>query len=313
MATLRAKLILGYGGMLAISLGALLAIHLQMAGLAAALVVIEQVFAGLFIFLLASMVIGPLEEMSRTVQSLQAALSGGTPSPAPLPPAAAGRQDEVGALARSIHAMASSDHEKLTSEHDQRLRAQQAVRNVINSLPHAVALLSREGRMEVANAHAAKFGLAEGQNVRAASPRWLPPLLDEVLATGIPAGAGVHGVAAAPKESFVQIFDGGRELFFLPQVSPVFNERGELIGATLVLLDVTQERAVSEARQGLLSTVSHQLKTPMTSIQMSIHLLLEDAAPRLTDRQVELLQAARDDADRLYRLIEEMLANARRR
>jgi signal transduction histidine kinase len=313
MATLRGKLMLGYGGMLAISLGAFLAIYLKMGGLAAALVALEQVFAGIFIFLMASLVIGPLEDMSRTVHELQAALAAGLSPQPPAPSPTAQRRDEVGELARSIHAMASSDREKLTSEHDQRLRAQQSVRSVINSLPHAVALLSREGRVEVVNAHATRFGLAEGQDVYASPLQWLPPLLEEVVATGSPAGSGVRGIDRAHKESFVQMFEGGRELFFLPQVCPVLDERGSLIGVTLVLLDVTQERAVGEAKQGLLSTVSHQLQTPMTSIQMSIHLLLEDAAPQLTARQVELLQAARDDADRLYRLIEEMLANARGR
>jgi signal transduction histidine kinase len=314
MATLRTKLVAGYGGMLALSLASLIALFRGYDLLAAGLIAAEQLLAGVFLFLMARLVVRSLQDMTRSTKAFQAAqaAASSTRPPPPPTPAAASRQDELGDLARSIHAMASSDQAQLASEQDQRLRAQDSARSVINSLPHAVALLSPGGRVEVVNAHAAKFGLAPGQNVYASPLQWLPPLLDEALATGSPAGSGVRGAEAAQRESFVQMFDAGRELFFLPQLSPMLDEKGALIGVTLVLLDVTQERAVSEAKQGLLSTVSHQLKTPMTSIQMSIHLLLEDAVDRLTPRQAELLQTARDDADRLYRLIEEMLAAARR-
>ena len=84
-------------------------------------------------------------------------------------------------------------------------------------------------------------------------------------------------------------------------------------GVVVFLTDVTDSRLATEARTRLLSTLSHDLKTPMTSIQMSIHLLLEDAGNRLSARQLEFLQAARDDAHRLHTLIEEMVGAARGR
>ena len=47
----------------------------------------------------------------------------------------------------------------------------------------------------------------------------------------------------------------------------------------------------------MVSTVSHELKTPLTSVQMAIHLLLEEVVGPLNPKQVELLLAARQDAD----------------
>ena len=222
------------------------------------------------------------------------------------------RQDEVGDLARSISDMAAGDREKLHTEHDQRIRAQETARSVIESLPHAVALVSPEGKVEIANAGAVRFGLKAGQDIKSLPLKWLPPLVAEVLATGSPAGSGIRGIQEAHRESFVQVFEDGRELFFLPQAHPVL-DAGAIVGITVVLLDVTDEKRVDEARQGILSSLSHQLKTPMTSIQMSIHLLLEDAVDRLTPRQMELLKAAGEDADRLHRQIEELLASARQK
>jgi signal transduction histidine kinase len=57
----------------------------------------------------------------------------------------------------------------------------------------------------------------------------------------------------------------------------------------------------------MVSTVSHELKTPLTSVQMAIHLLLEEVVGPLTPKQVELLLAARQDADRILAMINDLL------
>jgi signal transduction histidine kinase len=75
----------------------------------------------------------------------------------------------------------------------------------------------------------------------------------------------------------------------------------------LVLQDVTQLRQQEEMKKGVISTVSHQLKTPLTSIRMAIHLLLEEKIGTLTEKQVELLVAAREDSDRLHSILNNLL------
>jgi signal transduction histidine kinase len=60
-------------------------------------------------------------------------------------------------------------------------------------------------------------------------------------------------------------------------------------------------------KRGVISTVSHQLKTPLTSIRMAIHLLLEEKVGTLTEKQVELLLAAREDSDRLHSILNNLL------
>ena len=60
-------------------------------------------------------------------------------------------------------------------------------------------------------------------------------------------------------------------------------------------------------KSGLLSAVSHELKTPLTSIRMVTHLLLEKRVGPLNEKQAELLVAAREDSDRLHQIIENLL------
>jgi signal transduction histidine kinase len=75
----------------------------------------------------------------------------------------------------------------------------------------------------------------------------------------------------------------------------------------LILRDITQARQQDEMKRGVISTVSHQLKTPLTSVRMALYLLLEEKVGGLTPKQTELLLVAREDADRLHKIIEELL------
>src|SRR5207248_8900551 len=51
----------------------------------------------------------------------------------------------------------------------------------------------------------------------------------------------------------------------------------------------------------------HELKTPLTSLRMSLHLLLDGTAGVPTPAQADLLDTAREESDRLYRIIEDLL------
>jgi signal transduction histidine kinase len=110
-------------------------------------------------------------------------------------------------------------------------------------------------------------------------------------------------------ESVIEVYDQGGQLkYFLPQAVPIVDgDDKRFIGVTLVLGDVTNLRRLDEMKSGLLSVVSHELKTPLTSIRMAAHLLLEERVGPLNQKQTELLMASRDDADRLHRIIENLL------
>jgi signal transduction histidine kinase len=136
--------------------------------------------------------------------------------------------------------------------------------------------------------------------------KWLLPLLEEASASRRPVDPpGYHAA--------VQLFANNRELLFLPNAAPLLTPAGELSGIAIILVDATGLRQVDEAKSGLLSTVSHELKTPLTSLQMAIHLLADDVDQRLPLRHRELLSTARADADRLNSLIDDLLDVGRMR
>jgi signal transduction histidine kinase len=64
---------------------------------------------------------------------------------------------------------------------------------------------------------------------------------------------------------------------------------------------------VSRLKSEFIASASRQLRSPLTSAQMGIHLLLEGSAGPLTEKQRDILHASREDAALLDRLIREML------
>jgi len=60
-------------------------------------------------------------------------------------------------------------------------------------------------------------------------------------------------------------------------------------------------------KSDFMATVSHEFRTPLTSLSMSIDILSQGILGTINDRQRELLAAARDDSERLRKLVKEVL------
>ncbi len=103
----------------------------------------------------------------------------------------------------------------------------------------------------------------------------------------------------------------GEDRAYLPQILPIQDPFGNTLGAAVVLNDVTRFRLLDRIKSDLVATASHELKTPLTSVRLVLHLLLEETIGPLTPKQTELLVDARDNAERLLNTIEHLLALAR--
>lgn len=71
--------------------------------------------------------------------------------------------------------------------------------------------------------------------------------------------------------------------------------------------DVTERKEVDRLKSEFVSTVSHELRTPLTSIRGSLGLLESGSSAISAAQHVELIRIARENTDRLIRLINDVL------
>jgi NtrC-family two-component system sensor histidine kinase KinB len=210
-------------------------------------------------------------------------------------------QDEIGQLGEAFNQMAASLRELRRSDRANLLRTQRSTQLALDSLSDAVAICNPDGKIELANDAAQRlFGLLPGSTVSEAENEKITQMFVRVCQEERPLQPRGYDKA-------IQIFIGDAEHFFLPQAIPIFDQARQLVGVTLMLTDVTRLRRVDEVKNGLISTVSHELKTPLTSIRLAIHVLLGEKLGPLSPSQTEILATARQDSDRLYQVIEDLL------
>src|SRR5882672_813076 len=118
-------------------------------------------------------------------------------------------------------------------------------------------------------------------------------------------GKGPYVPRGLEEAAALRASEGERRL--LPRASPVYNEERTVIGTTIVLQDVTRLLRFDERKNNLVATVAHEFRTPLTSMRMAIHLCTEGSVGPLTEKQADLLFAAREDCDRLQTIVDELL------
>jgi two-component system, NtrC family, sensor histidine kinase KinB len=215
----------------------------------------------------------------------------------------AASRDELGDLAHAFNEMARTLREYRQAGTARLLRAQKTAQATIDSFPDPVVVVDLAGSVEQANPAARRLlGV-----VPAAEPSvpWYPASPLKSLVNDVLAGRGDH--LPLTLEQAIPLVDAGQERYFLPRVVAIRTAPDALIGAAVALLDVTKFHLLDRLKSDMVSTVSHELKTPLTSVQMAVHLLLEEVVGPLTPKQVELLLAARQDADRILAMINDLL------
>jgi NtrC-family two-component system sensor histidine kinase KinB len=207
-------------------------------------------------------------------------------------------RDELGSLARSFNAMAAHLRSYREATVARVLRTQRTMEATLTTALEPLFVVSSSGLIEIRNPAAEE--LSKGPDFEAGLPENLAAPLALVLEKG------EHYLPT--DYSRVVTFRLGREdRHYLPRILAIGDKLTEFKGAAVILQDVTKFRLLDDVKTNLVGTVSHELKTPLTSLRMAVYLLLEKTLGPLSPGQTEMLESARDDADRLLRILDSLL------
>jgi NtrC-family two-component system sensor histidine kinase KinB len=256
------------------------------------------VAAGLLLaFFLANRIVDPLRQLTETT----AKMAGGDLDAR----VTVSSQDEVGVLAAEFNRMAERIRQLRSSDMGKLLVAQQTTEAAIDSLYDPVMVTDGEGCVTKLNPAAEEIFGSEKENTgkhvgEVARDERIAGAVAEALQSQRP-------VAGEGMSSVLQLAVDGSERVFRLRTTPMRDNGNRLLGAVTILEDITHLREIDRLKSEFIATASHELRTPLTSVQMGVHLLLEGALGELTDNQNEVLQACRQDCERLDKLMRDLL------
>jgi len=207
-------------------------------------------------------------------------------------------------LAAEYNRMAERIRQLRSSDMGQLLVSQQTTEAAIDSLYDPVIVTDGAGCVTKLNPAAEEIFGSEKEN----SGKHVGEVARDARVAGAVAEAlqSQRPVAGEGMSSVLPLAVDGSQKAFRLRTTPM-RDNGHLLGAVTILEDITHLREIDRLKSEFIATASHELRTPLTSVQMGVHLLLEGALGELTDQQNEVLQACRQDCERLDKLMRDLL------
>jgi len=222
--------------------------------------------------------------------------------------------DEYEELAKAFNTMAKRLQEYESTNLAKLKNEKKRIEAIINQMSEAVIGLNREMKILFANAKAEELtGLSREQLVGEYAPHiaFANDLMRELLKDLMDDEDDQNN---NEEQQLVKVLSGDRVIYYSRETQPVVMENEEdtnhdqkQIGTIITLKNVTHFQKVNEAKTNFIAVVSHELKTPIASINMSLRLLEDERVGVLNEEQEELIRSIRNDTNRMKRTTTELL------
>ena len=119
-------------------------------------------------------------------------------------------------------------------------------------------------------------------------------------------------VTPGNKEEPLKIYADNKESYFKASYIPINNTgvgQGEphRLGDVILLKNITEFKELDSAKTTFISTISHELKTPISAIMMSLQLLEDKRVGALNEEQGQLSKSIKENSQRLLEITGELL------
>jgi two-component system, NtrC family, sensor histidine kinase KinB len=210
--------------------------------------------------------------------------------------------DEIGQLSREFNKMTERLRQFEQMNIEKILSEKRKSEAIVESISDALMVTDRQMRILHLNSV-----MAELLDVPEAGAVGLPVgtvVRDERLMSFL-RSSGTAGQEPVPP--ILQFDRQGRMHYFRLKLSRIFDGEGEFYGVVTLLQDVTQFKELDRMKSDFIATLSHEFRTPVTSITMSVDLLGQGILGTLNPKQRELVDSAKEDCERLTKLARELL------
>lgn len=219
-------------------------------------------------------------------------------------------KDEIGVLTSAFNNMAEKLESYEAQHYDEIIFEKKRMESLVESMDDAVFLIDENRNLALINKKfleltGLKRDVVINRNIDDIASN--SDLLTQILRT----------ISNSKKDVEVElnslrIVMGKDEYFFKIETDEIltysaFLKKEIFIGTMVMLKDVTQFQERDAAKTNLLATVSHELKTPLSSINLCLKMLNDERTGKLNAEQKELIVSLRNQSNRLSRVIKELL------
>lgn len=222
-------------------------------------------------------------------------------------------KDEIGELAEAFNKMASSLEEYERSNVSKLLREKRRMEAIVQNMSDAILVLDENRNIISANKTAFQItGINKEEQLigkyapdLAGQNDLVREMVKDVLEgqTSVEAQKNHDAVLNIVSDNKMNYYT--RETVELTDAANAGN-RGDLVGYMVVLNNITQFEEQSIAKTNFIATVSHELKTPISSINLVLKLLEDHRLGALNEEQRKLIESIRAQTTRLLRMANDL-------
>ena len=220
-------------------------------------------------------------------------------------------RDELGDLASAFNVMAGRLKEYDESNLDKLLIEKKRLDATIENLEDAVFILDEEKKFLLGNRGALDLTGLRSKDI---TGKYAPDvaLNNDLLRELIKGLVKNGGANNKDEEKPIKIIRNKKEYYYSREIieikaKPTGSDTERIIGYILLLKNITLFEERDVAKTNLIATVSHELKTPISSINLSLKLLEDNRIGDLNEEQKNLIIAVRQQSVRLSKMVNELL------
>ncbi|MDE1193036.1 MAG: ATP-binding protein [Arachidicoccus sp.] len=219
--------------------------------------------------------------------------------------------DEFGELAKSFNTMAEKLEEYKAGNIEKMLTEKKRIDTLINNMHEPVIGLDGDNKIIFFNDNALKITGLKLENVLGKQVQDIS-VHNDLLRTLIQDLFIQSSVKPVAQAAPMKIYADNKESYFEKEIIPIkiipTGEKEEKqIGNVILLKNITEYKELDFAKTNFIATVSHEFKTPISSIKMSVQLLENERIGLLNEEQKNLIESIKDDSNRLLKITGELL------
>ena len=209
---------------------------------------------------------------------------------------------ELNQLTRRFGLMADALRKHQATNIDEVLAGQQRLQAVLDSIDDGLLIIDQQGHLEHLNPVAQRqLGWSNSRVGSGLAEALQRPELEQQLRQVLRGGS----LDRPPDDLSIEVDEESRLLTY--SLTPVSHPQGPILGAVMVLHDVTEQRAFERVRSEFVLRASHELRTPVTGMHMAFGLLRERVKFPPEARENDLLDTIGEEMQRLTQLINDLL------